>query len=154
MNFKNISDQELLKATHLAVAKERAALFEVARYLIEVEGRKLYALNYSSMFEFATRELKLSEGQAQRRIDCARLMRELPSIEGTLKDGKLNLSHISIARSFFRSEKKAGRALNMRWSLNIVCRLRAAVTVRQSISVYTAGRTIFKRRARCLGATL
>jgi hypothetical protein len=76
---------------------------------MEVEARVLYAESSPSLFAWATEELGYSEGEAQRRIDAARMLRDFPVLEPKIASGRLNLTHLSRARSFIRNERKAGR---------------------------------------------
>ncbi len=90
--------------------EERSATLTVLLYFVEAGRRKIFAAQYSSMFEWATIELKMSDGHAQRRIEGSRLLARLPELAKPLGDGRLNLSHVTLATSYFRREKKAGRA--------------------------------------------
>ena len=107
MNLKKLKDQELLKATKDLVQRERDLLTQVLHHLREVERRKLYSdLGLSSLFEYCVQELKYSEGQAGRRIQALRLLQELPEVEEKIQTGRLSLTNISQAQSFFYQLKK------------------------------------------------
>lgn len=102
-----LNDQALLEQTKVLVGKERHLLTNILHHLKEVEKRKLFSeLGYKSLFEYAVKELKYSEGQAGRRIQAMRLMCELPEIEERIKKGRISLSNISQAQSYFREIKK------------------------------------------------
>ena len=104
------NDNDLILKIKTLVHKERELTSEILHYFREVERRRLYAKRgYSSLFEFATKELKYSESQAQRRISAMRLLKELPVIEEKIKSGELSLTVISQAQSFFRQEAKDKR---------------------------------------------
>ncbi len=106
MNLRNISDKMLLENTSSLAQKERDVTLEVLHHLREVERRSLFAKrSYSSLFEYAVKELKYSEGSAHRRISSMRLLKELPEIEAKLENGKLSLSALAQAQSFFKQEK-------------------------------------------------
>ena len=108
MNLKNLTDGELLQSTQQLVQRERDLLTQVLHHLKEVERRRLYSdLGYSSLFDYAVRELKYSEGQAGRRVQALKLLQELPQVEEKIQQGALNLSNICQAQSFFRAEQKA-----------------------------------------------
>ena len=75
----------------------------ILHHLREVDRRKLFSdLGYQSLFDYCVRELGYSEGQAGRRIQAMRLMRELPEIEDKIRTGNLSLSNLSQAQSHFR----------------------------------------------------
>ncbi|MFL5814263.1 MAG: HNH endonuclease [Bdellovibrionia bacterium] len=70
-----------------------------------MEHRRLFAsLGYSSLFDYATKELGYCAASACRRIDAMRLLKELPVLEGKIQDGKLTLSTVARAQSFFKKE--------------------------------------------------
>jgi hypothetical protein len=59
------------------------------------------------MFEFCTRELGLSEGEAFRRILAARLARRFPVIHDLLVSGAVNLSALELLRERLTQENHA-----------------------------------------------
>ena len=66
-------------------------------------------LGYSSLFEFVTKELGLSESAAQRRIQCMRLMQDLPETRQAYEQGSLSLSNAAKLQSHFQAIKKSGQ---------------------------------------------
>ena len=105
--IKKLGDQALLLQTKLLAQKERSLHIQVLRHLREIESRRLYfSEGFSSLFDYAVRELGYSAGAACRRIKAMRLCRELPEAEGRLKSGKLSLCAASQLQSFFEREKK------------------------------------------------
>ncbi|MCB9025951.1 MAG: HNH endonuclease [Bdellovibrionaceae bacterium] len=108
LNLKHLKDHELLTQTLNLVQKERHMLTQVLHHLKEVERRRLFSdLGYQSLFEYAVKELKYSEGQAGRRIQAMRLLKELPEIEKKIESGALSLTNISQAQAYFREVKKS-----------------------------------------------
>ncbi len=108
MNLNTLSDRDLLTQTQQLVQKERELLGQILHHLKEVERRKLYSdLGYGSLFDYCLGELKYSEGQAGRRIQALKLIRELPQVEEKIESGALNLTHICQAQSFFKHMHKA-----------------------------------------------
>lgn len=110
--FKNISNSELLLKTKTLVQEERRIATEVLWCLQEVESRLIYAeLGYSSLYDFAIRELGYSEGSAHRRISAMRLLKALPvatqkQTEEKMKTGSVSLTNLALLQSFFKTEKK------------------------------------------------
>src|SRR5688572_9369559 len=103
MNLKNLSDQDLLDQIQKAVHRERECLTQVLHHLREVERRKLYAdLGHPSLFMYAVKALGYGEGEAGRRLQALRMLREIPEVEERLAEGRLSLSTVSRAQSFFR----------------------------------------------------
>lgn len=107
MNLTKYSDQELISSTQRLVQKEREILTEILWHLKEIDRRRLYS-DYSckSLFEYAVKYLNYSEDQAYRRIQAARLLKDLPEIEEKINTGELSLAHLSLAQSHFRVEQK------------------------------------------------
>ena len=106
-SIPKLKDQELPKATADLVQRERRVLTLVLHHLREVERRRLFSdLGHPSFFEYCVRELKYSEGQAGRRIQAMRLLKELPEIEPMIMSGSLSLTNLSQAQSYFRDVQK------------------------------------------------
>jgi hypothetical protein len=117
LNLKQLKDSELLSQTKQLVQKERQVLTQILNHIREVERRKLFSdLGYQSLFEYAIKELQYSEGQAGRRIQAMRLIKEIPEIEKKIESGKLSLSNISQAQSYFREIKKMNTNQKLRSS--------------------------------------
>jgi hypothetical protein len=107
VNLKVISDQDLLSRTQELVQTERDVLTKVLQHLREINLRRLYSdLGCQSLFEYAVRILKYSEGQAGRRIQAMKLLNEIPELEAKINSGALSLTNISQAQSFFREQAK------------------------------------------------
>ena len=68
-NLSELSDDALLSGLESLIGSQRQLLAGLLRYLVEVEERRLHLqLAYGSMFEFCTAKLRMSEGEAFRRI--------------------------------------------------------------------------------------
>ena len=81
-----LSDDELLNQIPSLLGSERQLLTRLILYLAEVEDRRLHLrAGYSSMFEFCTEKLRLSEGESFRRLTAARLSRRFPVVLSTSK---------------------------------------------------------------------
>ncbi len=110
MTIQNLSDAVLLSQTKALVREETRLTTEILHHLREIEARKIFcALGFSSLFEYATRELAYSESAAQLRIDSMRLLRELPHVDKQIQKGELTLSVLTQAQKHFRQEAKLGR---------------------------------------------
>lgn len=102
-SYQEADDRKILSIIKDLVAKERECLVEILRLLREVERRKLFSdLGYKSLFDYTVKELKYSEGQAGRRIQAMRLLKELPQLEHKIQSGTLSLTNISQAQTHFR----------------------------------------------------
>ena len=105
--IKRLSNQELLSQTKVLVQKERRIHIQVLHHLREIESRKLYfSQGFSSLFDYAVKELGYSEGAAYRRIKAMRLCRDMPGTEGRLQSGRLSLSSACQLQNFFEKQAK------------------------------------------------
>ena len=108
--IKKLSNQQLLSQTKFLVQKERNTHIQVLHHLDEIDSRKLYLeLGFSSLFDYAVKELGYSEGAAYRRIKAMKLCREVPETESRLKSGKLSLSSACQLQAFFEKQDKKAK---------------------------------------------
>ena len=88
-----LSDRELLRETRNLVRHERHLQGAVIDHLSEIEARGLYLeRGFSSLFDYAVRELGYSDAAAARRIGAMRLCADQPDAREGLRDGSLTLS--------------------------------------------------------------
>lgn len=108
MNLNHLGDNQLLAQIKTFVQSEREILVKILHHLREIERRKLFSdLGYKSLFDYAVGELKYSEGQAVRRIQAMRLLKDLPQLETKIASGALSLSNVQQAQTFFREVQLA-----------------------------------------------
>ena len=89
MNLKSLSQQELDVRMKTLASQERALLHEVLLTIQEIDQRKSYLeRGFAHLFLYLVEGVGYSAGSAQRRIDGARLLKELPLLGEKL--GKLN----------------------------------------------------------------
>lgn len=121
MILKKISNVELLNELKALVFNERRQLTEILFHLKEVDRRRLHlSEGYASLFDYAVKALGYSEAQAYRRISGMQLLKEVPELEQTLKEGRLNLTHLSQAREYFKMEQKKKRPLSVEEKVEIL----------------------------------
>lgn len=109
MNLKQLSLVELDVRMKTLVQKERDLLHEVLLTIKEIDSRKTYLeLGFGSLFDYLTQGIGYSEGSTQRRIDAARLLKELPQIADRIQTGEIKLNQISLlqkaAREVFKTQ--------------------------------------------------
>ncbi len=107
MELNSLTDRQLLSNTENLAKQEREILVQVLWHLAEIQRRKLFSPRYRSLFNYAVARLGYSEDQAARRIAAMRLLVELPEIESNVANGKLGLTQLGIAQTYFRAEKSA-----------------------------------------------
>jgi|GEM_PF-606530 len=87
------SDAEVLARVNVLVGSSRQLTAELVAHLGEVEERRLHLrAAFGSMFQYCVVRLGLSEDEACRRIDVARLARRFPLLFPALASGELSLS--------------------------------------------------------------
>jgi hypothetical protein len=105
MKLNELTDDELLERTKILASQERNITVEVIRHLREIEARGLhFDRGFPSLYEYAVKELRLSEGSAYRRIQAMRLMKEVPEIEEKLQSGALSLNTAAKVQSAGRKD--------------------------------------------------
>ncbi len=105
MNLKHLTDKCLLLEIKRLSKIERETTTVILHHIKEVEQRKLFSdLKYYSMMDYLIKELGYTEGSASRRLQSARLLKELPIIEDKIKDGSLSLTNLSKAAGFINNE--------------------------------------------------
>ena len=92
-SLSGLPDQVLLAHTRSLVLHEQALQLAVLDHLREIQARHLHLrLGFSSLFDYAVRELGYSEGAAWRRVKAMRLCTETAGTRERLQDGSLTLS--------------------------------------------------------------
>lgn len=107
-NSKFLTNIELHHKLQTLIQSEREILTDILVHIREADRRKLY-LEYScsSLFNYLKKYFKYSNGSAQRRIDSARLLAEVPGILKDFETGDLNLSQVTFLQKSLRDcEKK------------------------------------------------
>lgn len=107
MNLRSVNDKSLVERTEHLARNERELLTKVLHHIREIDRRRLHsALGYKSLFDFVVRRLGYAEDQAYRRISAMKLLKEIPEIEAKIQQGEISLTHIGLAQTLFRHEKK------------------------------------------------
>jgi ribosomal protein L12E/L44/L45/RPP1/RPP2 len=107
IHLARLSNDELHERLKNKSGEERKLTHHILQLISEVDQRKLYLrMAYSSLFDYLTKELGYSAGSAQRRIDSARLLRQVPNLGNKIEDGRLNLSQVSQVQKVLRLARK------------------------------------------------
>jgi 5-methylcytosine-specific restriction endonuclease McrA len=87
------------------VGEEREVTAKLVAYLGEVEERRLHLeAGFPSMFAFCIKELGMSENEAFRRLNAARLGRRFPVVHELLASGAVHLSALELLREYLTDE--------------------------------------------------
>src|SRR4051812_11359530 len=93
-NWSQMSKQEFLNSAKQLAREDIDLSLRFIDMLRECEQRMFFAeAGYSSLWDWATRFLGLSESSAQIRISAMRLSREVPEIKPALESGNLSLTN-------------------------------------------------------------
>ncbi|MGZ3792766.1 MAG: HNH endonuclease [Bdellovibrio sp.] len=108
--LSKISNSDLEFQLKNLVAKERKLLHVILEHIKEVDVRKIYLERaYSSLYEYLIKELGYSGSAAMRRLEAARLLKEVPTLAEKIQEGSVNLSQIGeLSRAIKEKEKTCG----------------------------------------------
>ena len=144
MSFSHLSDEALLAVVTATCSEERHVIARQVLYLAEVEDRRLELTGaYSSMFDFCTRGLGMSDGIAFRRLNAARLSRKHPTLIGALERGDVHLCGLALLKDVITDENfdevlAEATGKSMRQLGEIVARRKAALQGSGSLPVVLA----------------
>jgi len=97
MKLLEIQDEQLLIDCKEQVLIEKKATSKVLEYLNEIDKRRLWVKEgYGSLFDFCMRYLGYSEGEANRRIQAARLTQRVESVKPLLEKGEVSLTSLTL----------------------------------------------------------
>ena len=116
-----LSDRHLVQRLKELTAVEHQLEVVVIDHLRELERRRLYLpQGFSSLFDYATRELGYSEAAAWRRIKAMRLCGEVEGARERMRDGSLTLNSAALLQNAFdRQERKRKQSGGGRGSLTL-----------------------------------
>ena len=105
MNLKYLTDKNLLSDIKQLASEERVLSLRLLYHLKEIERRRLFSdLGYGSLFEYVVKDLGYSNASASRRIQAARLLKEMPYLAKKISEGSLTLSNLALAGHLFKNE--------------------------------------------------
>ena len=91
--FSHLGDQQLLAQTQRLAGNRRCLEVHILDHLGEIDRRGLaLRRGFSSLFDYAVRELRFSDAAAQRRIQALRLCRRHGWVRDKLQNGDLTLT--------------------------------------------------------------
>jgi Restriction endonuclease len=110
LNFEMMNDDDLETSLRHNVAQERKILHVVLEHIREVDARKLHLKRgFPSLKRYLIEEHGYSGSAADRRIDAAQLMKDVPCIAEKVRDGVLNLSQIGEVRSAIKEKERISK---------------------------------------------
>ncbi|HEY1079572.1 MAG TPA: HNH endonuclease signature motif containing protein [Bdellovibrio sp.] len=107
MKIQFLSNFELLGRFGKLVRTERKITHLVLDCIAEIDSRRLYLDKaYPSIYEFLVEEFGYSSSAALRRIESARLLRDVPELAKKIESGAINLSQLSKVQQAVRAVQK------------------------------------------------
>jgi len=101
----DLSDEELLARLREHVGKGNVWCAKLIAYLVEVDERRLDRVHAcSSLWDFCSRKLGMSEGEEHRRIAAARTVRRFPQVLGCIERGEIHLCALYALRKHLTSD--------------------------------------------------
>ncbi len=89
------------------VVSERRITAEIVELIKEIDQKRIYLdYGHTSMFAMLIKDFGYTPSAAMRRIDAARLSKEIPEIKESLKSGEINLSQVSMLAQAVRQKEK------------------------------------------------
>ena len=110
--FSSLGDQQLLEQTRRLAANQRGLEVHILDHLDEIDRRGLaLRRGFSSLFDYAVRELRFTDAAAQRRIQSMRLCRRHGWVRAMLHSGELSVtSAAQFETAFGAAERQCRRA--------------------------------------------
>ncbi len=112
MNFNTLSNANLVSCFENIVRSERKITAQVLECIAEIDRRRLYIdKGFTSLFDYLVKDVGNSPGAAMRRIDAARLLRELPEVVEKFESGSLTLSQATQVQRAAREYRKINKTI-------------------------------------------
>ena len=109
--FSELGDQQLLEQTRRRAANQRCIEVHILDHLDEIDRRGLaLRRGFSSLFDYAVRELRYTDAAAQRRIQAMRLCRRHGWVRASLQSGELSMTSAAQLETTFAGAERAERA--------------------------------------------
>lgn len=124
MELKNISNPDLMNRMQKLVRTERKITHLILAHILEIEARRLYAeLGYDGMYTYLTRGLGYSEAAAYRRLQSARLLKQLPEVAEKIESGSLHLSQLTKVQKCIKEAQINGTSICPSVTLEVLGKL-------------------------------
>ena len=108
--FSELGDQQLLEQTRRLAANQRCIEVHILDHLDEIDRRGLaLRRGFSSLFDYAVRELRFTDAAAQRRIQAMRLCRRHEWVRASLQSGELSMTAAGQLEATFAGAERAER---------------------------------------------
>ena len=124
MELQNISNAELINRMQKLVRTERKITHLILTHILEIESRRIYAeLGYDGMYTYLTRGLGYSEAAAYRRLQSARLLKQIPEVAEKIESGALHLSQLTRVQKCLKEAGENGIMVSSAMTSEILANL-------------------------------
>jgi hypothetical protein len=108
ISVQSLSNPVLHQNLKALCDKEKNLLHEILSVISKIDQTRLYLTDfgYPSLFEYLVKEIGYSPASAQRRIDGARLLNQVPELGEKIKEGGISLTQVSKMQQMMRQAKK------------------------------------------------
>ncbi len=121
MNLKQLSNHALVLQMQGLVKSERKMTHLILTHILEIQERKLYAeMGYDSLFSYLTKYFGYCESSAYRRIQSARLLKQVPALASKIESGTVNLSQLTQIQKCIKNENSCGAIVASQKTIGIV----------------------------------
>ena len=101
-----MTNEEINSELAKQIKSERKITNTILRLIILAEDRKIpLERGYKNTHQWLVKEHKYSHSAANRRIQAARLLSAVPSVEEKIEDGSVNLTTLAQAQSMIRTQE-------------------------------------------------
>ena len=108
--FSELGDQQLLEQTRRLAANQRCLEVHILDHLDEIDRRGLaLRRGFSSLFDYAVRELRFTDAAAQRRIQAMRLCRRHGWVRASLQSGELSMTSAAQLETSHTGHRNVGQ---------------------------------------------
>src|SRR5438552_2946701 len=99
IDFSAMSSDVLTQRLDDLVRTERGCIVDCLLHLAEIDRRNIHlGLGFSSLFDYCSRHLRLSNGASFRRSQATRLVSRFPLVAEYLRDGRVSLKKLVALR--------------------------------------------------------
>jgi hypothetical protein len=106
-DLTRLKDEELHSQLEYRVTEERRLTHQILQLIAEIDRRKLYLpMAYPSLYDYLVQGIGYTPASAQRRIDAARLMQQVPDLGIKIESGSLKLTQVSLVQQTLRLVRK------------------------------------------------
>jgi hypothetical protein len=137
-NIHRLKDVQLESQLKTLVGRERQLLHLILKHIYKKRIAASFMRHgpFLLLFEYLTKEMGYSSGAAQRRIEAARLMNQVPELALKIQKGDVNLSQIGIISQAVKlKESQMGKKLSAEVKREVIAEVAQKTTAQTQVLV-------------------